>query len=90
MSLLSIDARKHEVLVDQDVELGAGRMRKVGWMSRFLLIVRSATRPNVSAKFLRAASEAVSCVASVELSGTAMSMPVPTIARRTAEPKVLR
>ncbi len=53
-------------------------------------IVRSATRPKVSAKLRRAASEAVAWLASVEFSEMAISMPVPISARRTAAPNVLK
>jgi len=53
-------------------------------------MVCSATRPKLSAKFRLAASEAVSCVASVELSGSDASIPVPISAISAAEPNVLQ
>lgn len=61
---LSLDRRarkdKDNVLVDKDVELVAWadfRISSVGCTFRFRLMVRSATRPKVSAKLRRAASE---------------------------------
>lgn len=58
----------------------------VGWTFKVLLIVCSATRPHVSAKLVRAASEGVCRDPYGELVGTDISISAPIAAIRIAEP----
>ena len=88
MDLLSIGSWEVDILVDQSVELITRPDLKCRLDIQITADRLFGDATKLSAKFRLAASDAVSCVANVELCGIDASIPVPNSAISAAEPNV--